>query len=283
MKTKPWQATACRDFAAAEDGTVWVATASGVSQVNLADGNPNRFFTAANSGLLSQDVRAVAPVTEDSAWFGTASGASLFQAPNWTNFTEADGLAGSDIHALAIDSQNRVWIGSRTGLSIWTGSAFFNLTTDNGLPSNAITALLSAGDLVWIGTDEGLLRFQDNQLQVFNTGNIDLPSNAITALAQEADGSVLIGTAEGLARFSDNRMLAIPDIPAAPISSIAVDGDSVWVSASEGELFHFDGSAWIPVTDLALLPSPTISTLFVDESGGLWIGSAQGGLAIVTP
>ena len=284
IEDEPVAGNRMRDLASIGDGSVWAATDSGVSQVRLADGSPSRFFTAAISPLLSQDVRVVQPVTEDSAWFGTAGGANLFQDSNWTSFTEADGLAGSDIHALAIDSQNRVWIGSRTGLSIWTGSAFFNLTTDNGLPSDDISSLLNAGDLVWIGTDKGLLRFQDNQLQVFNTGNIDLPSNVITALALDSDGSLLIGTEEGLARFRDNRMIAIPDIPAAPITSIAIgEGDAVWVAANEGELYHFDGNEWIPVTDLVLLPSPSISALYVDENGDLWIGSAEGGLAVVTP
>lgn len=284
IEEEPIAGNRIRSMAGIDDGTTWVATGSGVSQVRVDDISPVRFFTAADTPLLSQDVRAVEPATEDSAWFGTGGGANFYDDPNWTSYTEADGLAGADIRALAIDSQSRTWIGSGEGLSIWTGNGFFNLTTDNGLPSDSISALLSVEDLVWIGTDAGLLRFQDNQLQVFNRGNINLPSDVITALALAADGSLLIGTDQGLARFQENRIIAIPDVPSESVTSIAVgpNGD-VWVSTAGENLYYFDGATWIPVVDLDVLPSQAISTLYVDANGDLWIGSSQGGLAIVTP
>ena len=279
----PLQATASATWPASDDGTVWVATQSGVSQVELDLADPLRFFTAADTPLLSQDVRVVQPISENSAWFGTAGGANVFDDPTWQSYTEADGLAGTDVRALAVDDQNRNWIGSTTGLSIWTGNDFFNLSTENGLPSDNISTLLSVDDLVWIGTDAGLLRFQDNQLQVFNTGNINLPSDLITALALDADGSLLIGTDAGLARFREGRIIAVPDIPGEPVRSIAAaPNGEVWVSAGAGDLFHFDGTEWMPVTDLGPLPSSTISALFVDENGDLWMGTDAGGLAVVS-
>ena len=284
VEDEPIASNRIRSMASMDDGTVWVATQSGVSQIGLDIGAPLRFFTAADSPLLSQDVRIVQPISDTSAWFGTAGGANAYDDPNWQSYTEADGLAGADVRALAVDSQSRNWIGSTTGLSIWTGNGFFNLTTENGLPSDNISTLLSVDDLVWIGTDTGLLRFQDNQLQVFNTGNINLPSDVITALALDADGSLLIGTEAGLARFRDSRIVAVPDIPSAPVRSIAAGNDGeVWVSAGTGELYHFDGAEWMPVPNLGPLPSKSISALFLDENGDLWMGTDEGGLAVVTP
>lgn len=283
IEDEPVAGNRIRDVAAGLDETVWIATGSGVSQVQAADGAPITLLTLANAPLLSSDVRVIQPDDEGGLWLG-AGGASFYQDPNWTNYTAADGLAGVEIQAITIDQENRTWLGSRTGLSIWTGSAFFNLTTENGLPNDDIRALLNDGAVVWIGTGDGLLRFQDNQLQVYNTANINLPSNAITALALDTDGTLLIGTERGLSRFRDDRVNAIPDIPAAPIVDIAVgDDNTAWVATTEGELYHFDGASWMAVPDLALLPSPAITALLIDDAGDLWIGSGQGGAAVVSP
>jgi ligand-binding sensor domain-containing protein len=282
-ENEPVMGNRIRDLVASDDGKIWIATRTGVSEVAAGEFERLHAFTAADSPLLSHDVRAVQPVSENSAWFGTAGGANFYQDPNWESYTEEDGLAGNDIRALALDSQSRTWIGSETGLSIWTGNGFFNLTTDNGLPSNVISALLSDGDLVWIGTDAGLLRFQDNQLQVFNTGNINLPSNGITALALDADGSLLIGTDSGLARFRDSDVISVPDIPAEPVLSIAADETGeIWVAAGDGELYHFDGAQWTSASNIPELPSPLVSALFIDDNGAVWFGTDGGGLAVAS-
>jgi ligand-binding sensor domain-containing protein len=215
-------------------------------------------------------------------WFG-AGGASYYDGTNWTNYTVADGLAGPDVQAIGVDYQNRTWLGTRTGLSIWTGATFFNLTSENGLPSDDITALLADGTIVWIGTRNGLLRFQDNQLQVFNTENISLPSNVITALSFDAEGAVLVGTEAGLARLGDGQAELVEDVPAAPITALTTSAEGeTWVATDAGELYHFDGSAWSQMTDTARLPSSQITALLVDDAGDLWIGCALGGLARIT-
>ncbi len=283
IEEEPVTGNRIRAITGIDDGTVWVATNSGVSQINLLDGRPVRFFTASDTDLLSQDVRVVQPVSTDSAWFGTAGGVNFYDAPGWTSYTEEDGLVGSDVRALAVDSDNRVWVGTTAGLSIRTGNEFFNLTIDNGLPTNEINALQRGDDLMWIGTGMGLLRFQDSQLQVYNSGNINLPSDSITTLALDFDDSLLIGTDKGLARFRDNQIVDVPDIPAVPINSIAAgNSGELWVAANGDELYHFDGSTWIKSPRLDLLPSQSISSLYVDEKNDLWIGAAEGGLATIT-
>ncbi len=273
-----------RDIDSIDDGTVWIATSSGASQVGIADGVPVRFFTEQDSELLSQDVRVVRPVGEDTVWFGTAGGVNYFDDPSWTSYTTDNGLAGNDVRALDVDNENRTWIGTTAGLSIWTGNDFFNLSTESGLPSNNISTLLGVGDLMWIGTDRGLLRFQDNQLQVYNTGNINLPSDVITVLAENADGSILIGTDSGLARFRDNRIIEVPDIPAAPVRAIAVGGeDQLWVSVAGEGLYYFDGVEWMLVPAGTMPSIQSISSLYVANGDRLMIGAEEGGLFVVTP
>jgi ligand-binding sensor domain-containing protein len=271
-----------RSLAADDAGLLWIGANGGAAQMDPATDERELIFSPANSPLPSSDVRVVFPVGAAPVWFG-AGGASYFDGENWTNYTVADGLAGPDVQAITADGQNRTWFGTRTGLSIWTGATFFNLTSENGLPSYDITALLAEGDIVWIGTRAGLLRFQDNQLQVFNTENIGLPSNVITALRFDAAGAVLVGTDAGLARLAENQAELVEDVPAAPITALttAPEGE-IWVAAGGAGLYHFDGEGWGQMTDTANLPSSEITALLVDPAGDLWIGCALGGLARLT-
>src|SRR6476646_4124974 len=75
-------------------------------------------------------------------------------------------------------------------------------TQEHGLPQDTIRAIAQTNDgYLWLGTDEGLARFDGYEFVVFNKDNRDLPSNSITALAAAPDGSLWIGTMGGLASY----------------------------------------------------------------------------------
>jgi len=231
-----------------------------------------------------ENVRAIAPAAINGMWLGGDNGAAFFDdsqgREQWTHFTAADGLAGDRVQTLAADRQRRVWIGTESGLSIWNGESFFNLTRENGLPSENITALLADEDgSVWIGTSNGgLYQFAQNQLQIFNMDNAGLLSDTVTALARAEDGSILVGGERGLARFYERQATRIDDIPAIPITSLTTHDDEIWVGAKGDGIYHFDGEGWRQRRSDDGLPSPTITTLPIDQYGQLWAGGASGGL-----
>src|SRR2546423_2211141 len=79
-------------------------------------------------------------------------------------------------------------------------------TQEQGLPQDTIRSIAQTADgYLWLGTDEGLARFDGYEFVIFNKDNGDLPSNSITALSAGADGSLWIGTANGLTRYQDKR------------------------------------------------------------------------------
>lgn len=284
IAAEPVPGNMVRDLAGDGAGGIWVAASGGAGRIAIEDGAAPRLYTPANSPLPSVDVRVVQPLRSGEVWIGGAGGVSLYNGATWSIYTPADGLAGATVTAIAADAQGRVWVGTTDGLSIWTGTAFFNLTTDNGLPSNDITALESEGEVVWIGTrGGGLLRFQDNQLQLFNVGNSNLPSNNITALAAARGGGLYIGSDTGVAHFHDNTLLGDAGLGAVIVSALAVaPNGEVWTATQTGELFRFDGVTWHPYA-APRLPGLPITALWVDTAGDLWVGAAQGGVARYTP
>ena len=67
----------------------------------------------------------------------------------------------------------------------------------DGLPQDTIKKILQTADgYLWLGTEEGLARFDGYDFTVFNKDNGDLPSNSVTALAAGSDGSLWVGTAD---------------------------------------------------------------------------------------
>src|ERR1700684_2552227 len=64
-----------------------------------------------------------------------------------------------------------------------------------GLPQDTIRAMTQTSDgYLWLGTNEGLARFDGYDFTIFDKANGDLPANSITALAATADGGLWIGT-----------------------------------------------------------------------------------------
>jgi len=70
-----------------------------------------------------------------------------------------------------------------------------------GLPQNTVQAMLQTRDgYVWLGTEEGLVRFDGEKFEVFNRTNTpELPGQDVKSLFEAADGSLWIGMVGGLA------------------------------------------------------------------------------------
>src|SRR3954451_8931581 len=75
-------------------------------------------------------------------------------------------------------------------------------TQAQGLPQDTVRAITQTSDgYLWIGTDEGLARFDGYRFVSFGKRSGELPDAAITSLSPGTDGAVWIGTARTLTRF----------------------------------------------------------------------------------
>ena len=182
--------------------------------------------------------------------------------------------------ALALDPRKSLTQYSRT---IWT--------QERGLPQDTIRAITQTKDgYLWLGTDEGLARFDGYEFVVFNKSNGNLPDNSITALAAANDGGLWIGTANGLTQYHDGRFQTFAlkqGLPDTAITALHVDHEgTLWVVAGvylsryqDGRFTNFKPNIDIPVSsaralcedanhDLAFLeqtqkaPNPAPDTIF---------------------
>jgi ligand-binding sensor domain-containing protein len=271
-----------RNLMADASGGMWAGTNRGAA--HITGENSGVQYTNREVPLPAPYVDAIAAV-EGSLWFGS-NGLTHFDGENWLTYGIDEGLINDEVRAVAVDNQNRVWAGTAGGLSVWTGNTFFNLSTANGLPSDDINTLLADGPVIWIGArDGGLLRFENNQLQVFNTDNTPLPSNDVTALAVAPGEILYVGTDQGIARYADGTIEPLAGLSPGLITALAAGPDGeIWaVTGDHHLLFSPDGSYWERFATIPFLPSRQITALAVDSAGNLWIGCERGGLARYTP
>src|SRR5687767_13866104 len=101
-------------------------------------------------------------------------------------------LLGGSGSVVALDSRREL---SQFSHDVWL--------TENGLPQNTVHSIAQTRDgYIWIGTEEGLARFDGVKFTVFDKQNTpQLKSNYIRTLLADRQGALWIGTAEGLVRL----------------------------------------------------------------------------------
>ena len=85
--------------------------------------------------------------------------------------------------------------------------AAYTLTTADGLPQGVAALALDHEGFLWIGTIDGLARWDGTHLEVYRTQAVPgkppsgLPDNPVPALAVDTSGTVWAGTRRGLTRL----------------------------------------------------------------------------------
>lgn len=172
--------------------------------------------------------------------------------------------------ALALDSRREL---SRFSQEVWL--------TENGLPQNTVHSIAQTRDgYVWIGTEEGLARFDGVRFTVFDLRNTpQLKSNYIRTLLADRRGALWIGTAQGLIRMWDGKFTAFTTnegLPSDTIQAVYEDREgNLWVATANG-LGLFKGGALTTFTTKERLIGGSIQALFEDAEGALWIGTPYG-------
>jgi signal transduction histidine kinase/ligand-binding sensor domain-containing protein len=155
-------------------------------------------------------------------------------------------------------------------------------TQEHGLPQDTIRAIAQTTDgNLWLGTDEGLARFDGYEFAVFNKDSGDLPGNSVTALAAAPDGSLWIGTAAGLIRYQGRRFRTYTSkdgLADEGVVSLLVDhAGVVWIVAGIN-LSKFESGKFTNFAPGADIPLDTVRSVAEDRHHVIW-AAGYGGVA----
>jgi signal transduction histidine kinase/ligand-binding sensor domain-containing protein/CheY-like chemotaxis protein/HPt (histidine-containing phosphotransfer) domain-containing protein len=158
-----------------------------------------------------------------------------------------------------------------------------NWQIPDGLPQSSAQAVARTPDgYLWIGTQEGLARFDGVRFVVFDDGTgAAIPNKHIAVLHVALDGRLWVGTRAGLAVLEGGRFRIYDGVAAlahAYVRAITEDRTGhLWVGTESGlvEIDH-DRIRTFGVADG--LGDATIRTLLADRHGAVWVATASGGL-----
>jgi signal transduction histidine kinase/ligand-binding sensor domain-containing protein len=148
-------------------------------------------------------------------------------------------------------------------------------TQEHGLPQDTIRAITQTRDgYLWLGTDEGLARFDGYEFAVFNKAKGDLPSNSITALEAAEDGTLWIGTSDGLVEFRQGRFRTYTmrdGLPDDAVTALYEDhAGTLWIVAGiylsrleHGKFCNYSPGAELPITAARIIRE--------DRNHDLWV------------
>ncbi len=150
-----------------------------------------------------------------------------------------------------------------------------------GLPSSVVQSITQTHEgYIWLGTQEGLARFDGVRFTVF--GKQDAPElieNDIPALLEAQDGTLWIGTSTGLVSMKDDRFTRYsnrPVIANQSINTILQSHDSsLWIGTKNGLVCLRNGN-FAGFGTAQGLPDAGILSLYEDRRGVLWIGTRHG-------
>ena len=147
----------------------------------------------------------------------------------------------------------------------------------DGLPLNKVRAIVQTRDgYLWVGTYNGLARFDGARFKVFDVANTPgLRNNAIESLCEDRDGRLWVGDNLGGISVLVNghfQNVTLPNNwPDKPIIRLTAGGDgTVWAMNEVGKLLPLvKGVAGKPLDDVGLP-----GTLITDNSGQVWTAVA---------
>jgi ligand-binding sensor domain-containing protein/signal transduction histidine kinase len=161
---------------------------------------------------------------------------------------------------------------------------FRHLESPRDLPSVASAFAQDKTGMIWIGTQDGLVRWDGYRSRVFRNDPQDplsLPGNYVTCLTVDNEGTLFVVTSSGvIVRFDplEEKFRPLPAVTTATGSirnAFISDGkQGLWVGNSNGlSYFNPQTQLW----ELAGLPKGTkVWSLLLAQDGTLWVGTEDG-------
>lgn len=241
--------------------------------------------------------------------FGCLCGEILNGAPSrkFSHLSVADGLSQNSVWCILRDTQGFLWFATDDGLNKFDGYQFYRYshrfndsTSLSATPARSL--IQDRQGMIWVGTSSDLNVYDPvtDKIRVFNLGSAENDIRrvkGITALAEDATGSIWVGTySMGLFRLSldrkkithfTNDMQNPASISANSIQSLFVDKKGVvWIGTNGAGISRYDATSdtffsYKPdTTRKGALRTGFITTFFEDSNNRLWVGTKLDGMLL---
>ena len=150
----------------------------------------------------------------------------------------------------------------------------------DGLPNSQVRAILQSHDrFLWLGTQEGLARFDGNSFTIVEQRRFwEMRAQQYIGLAETKDGAIWFSNGHGLSRWQDDEVTYWTEgngLPSDYVKVLLHDSRGVlWVGTDRG-LARLDKSRFVMATNW-VPTNAAIRAIVEDHSGNLWVGTSLG-------
>jgi len=243
------------------------AWATGVTAHRLAE---------PNSAVLS-----MAETADGKIWLGTQD-KGLFYLRDGKISGVSKPSDVQKINCILPFSNGELWIGTNRGLARWYGSEITATGVPPALLHTPILSLAQDRDSnIWIGTPQGLFRYNTQGLLPTDNVNANLTaSSAVNAIFEDREANLWVGTARGVERLRDS-----PFVTFSPAKGQTSEGNGpVYVDNQERTWFAplSGGLHWLKGTQNETVANDGLSNDVIysitGSPGEVWVGRQRGGL-----
>jgi len=213
--------------------------------------------------------------THEGIWLAGRSSVTLLGLTGTRTFVAAAVLPGTQVLTMAEDRLGAVWVGTNGGLA-----RFWNGQMQRVEGKGDSAAVLSIfedhdGDL-WVGTETaGVSVLRPRTFEILQGTEMQ----AATSVMQAADKSLWVGTnGEGLIHLPGKQTYTVKDgLASDTVLATGTRGPSrdVWAGTPDGLSLLHDGH-WRTLTSADGLPDDLVRSVLVTRDGTAWVGSRHG-------
>jgi signal transduction histidine kinase/ligand-binding sensor domain-containing protein/DNA-binding response OmpR family regulator len=180
---------------------------------------------------------------------------------------------------MALDPEKQI---TQYSIKVWN--------MESGLPDNSVIAIRQTREgYLWIGTQNGLGRFDGNHFELFTRRTLpQLKGNLIRALYEDHSGMLWIGTETGgLTGYKEEKWINYPvSEHGAPNKISAINEDqwrNLWIGSSTEGLTCLSSDQFTHYTIKDGLPDTQAMSIYKDRKGDLWVTTETGIVKILKP
>jgi ligand-binding sensor domain-containing protein/two-component sensor histidine kinase len=146
--------------------------------------------------LLNKRYNSITQDDNGNLYLGTDNGLLHYDGEKFTSQFLGNDQQLNNINAVYKDSMNHIWVATENGLVCKKGRSIRIYTTKDGLTHNKCNAITQNGNLLWVGTLNGL-NFIDLNTMEINSYPINSNSEILSLIGINKD-SLLVGTINSL-------------------------------------------------------------------------------------